>query len=107
MIVEKDRTIQQLRVDESSFDVDLDRLRQELNFVKENYQRLTYESLEKGDQISRLTLQIAAANNNNNQIEARLSEELSEIKRKYDRLSSECAIMENSLRSAEEDRIFH
>jgi predicted nucleic acid-binding Zn-ribbon protein len=107
LIVEKDRTIQQLRVDESSFDVDLDRLRQELNFVKENYQRLTYESLEKGDQISRLTLQIAAANNNNNQIEARLSEELSEIKRKYDRLSSECAIMENSLRSAEEDRIFH
>ena len=68
-------------MDESSFDVELDRLRQELNVMKDNYQRLTYESLEKEDQISRLTIQIKSSNTSYNQKETLLSEELAEFKK--------------------------
>jgi hypothetical protein len=76
--------------------------------VKENYQRLTYESLQKSDQISRLTLEVnAAGSRNNSLLETRHAEELAEQERQYRQLTYDLAALKSTLSTAEQDRQFH
>lgn len=107
-LLEKERVLQQLRSEGVSYDVELDRIRQELQFVKENYQRLSYESLEKSDQITRLTLEASAAGSRTSALlEGRHAEELADRDRKNASLASDLSALRAALASAEEDLRYH
>jgi predicted nucleic acid-binding Zn-ribbon protein len=47
-----------LRQETANYDDEIDRYKREISFVKENFQRVNYELMEKDDQISKLSLEI-------------------------------------------------
>ena len=47
-----------MRQETANYDDEIDRYKREISFVKENFQRVNYELMEKDDQISKLSLEI-------------------------------------------------
>ena len=80
----------------------------ELSFVKESFQKVSYELLEREDQVSKLGLEVnSIAVRTRNEAESRYSEELQEKERMCSRAASEVQTLRSSLALAEQDRDYH
>jgi hypothetical protein len=67
----------------------LERVGRELTFVKESFQKVSYELLERDDQVSKLSLEVnSIAVRSRGEAENKYSEELQDKERQFTRINS-------------------